>query len=65
MGFEEASKKYSRLVLLVFASIVTGFVYIAPGFLDGVHAKLVIESRSEWMILYMAIIVFYFKEKEE
>ncbi len=64
MGFEEASKKYSRLILLVFASVITAFVYIAPGFLLSENAQLVIESRSEWMILYMAIIVFYFKEKE-
>ncbi len=61
MSFEEASKKYARLLLLVFGSIITGYIFIAPGYLDTEKAKLIIESRNEWMVIYTMIVIFYFK----
>ena len=64
MGFEEASKKYARLLLLIFGSMITCFLYMIPSCLDAEPAKLIVESRSEWMIVYTMIVVFYFKEKE-
>ncbi len=66
MGFEEASKKYSRFALLVIGSVITGFLYIAPVFMDLTResAIVVVESRENWMIIYTMIVVFYFKEKE-
>ncbi len=64
MGFEEASKKYARLVVLIFGSVITAFLFISPGYLNTESAKIIIESRSEWMIVYTMIVVFYFKEKE-
>ena len=65
MGFEEASKKYARLILLIFGSTITCFLYMIPSCLDVEHAKMVEASRSEWMIVYTMIVVFYFKEKED
>ncbi len=66
MGFEEASKKYSRFALLVVGSIITIFLYSAPVFMDlnTASAKVLIESRHEWIIVFVVIINFYFKEKE-
>lgn len=64
MGFEEASKKYARLILLIFASIITGGVFFVPGFIEGESAARVVGVRNEWMIIYTMIVVFYFKEKE-
>ncbi len=66
MGFEEASKKYARLLLLVFGSFITGGLYFTPFLMDlnTESAKVLIESRENWMIIYTMIVVFYFKEKE-
>ncbi len=67
MNFAESSKKYSRLVLLVVGSIITGFLYVAPVFttLGTEAAKVLVESRHEWIIVYVVIINFYFKEKQD
>ena len=66
MGFEEASKKYSRFALLIVGSIITIFLYTAPAFikLGTESANVIIESRHEWIIVFVVIINFYFKEKE-
>lgn len=67
MGFEEASRKYSRFALLIVGSIITGFLYIAPAFMNMAteSAKIVVESRHEWIIVYVVIINFYFKKKDD
>ncbi len=67
MGFEEASKKYSRFALLVVGSVITIFLYSAPVFmkLTTESAKVLVESRHEWIIVFVVIINFYFKEKED
>ncbi len=67
MGFEEASRKYSRFALLIVGSIITGFLYIAPAFLDmsKASAEIVVESRHEWIIVFVVIINFYFKKKDD
>ncbi len=65
MGFEEASKKYARLLLLVFGSIITGFLYMAPAYIEFDRASIIIESRNEWMVIYTMIVIFYFKEQEK
>ncbi len=57
-------KKQGRVLLLVFGSLITMFVFIMPAFLDEVAAKYVVDSRSEWMILYTMIVAFYFKNRE-
>ena len=66
MGFEEASKKYSRFALLVVGSVITAFLYFAPVFitLGTESAEVLVESRHEWLIVFVVIINFYFKEKE-
>lgn len=66
MGFEEASKKYSRFALLIIGSLITAFLYSAPVFmtLSTESAKVLVESRHEWLIVFVVIINFYFKEKE-
>ncbi len=64
MGFEEASKKYARLILLAFGSLITAGVFFIPAFVDGEGATRIIGVRTEWMIIYTMIVVFYFKEKE-
>ena len=67
MGFEEASKKYSRFALLIVGSIITMFLYICPVFinLSIESAKVLIESRHEWIIVFVVIINFYFKDKKD
>ncbi len=64
MGFEEASKKYARLLLMVFGSVITGFIYMAPAYLLPEQGQLIIDSRSEWMVIYTMIVIFYFKDQE-
>ncbi len=67
MGFEEASKKYSRFALLIVGSIIVGFLYIAPVFMDLTKesAKVVTGCRTEFAIIYIVIINFYFKKKDD
>lgn len=67
MGFEEASKKYSRFALLIVGSVITIFLYTAPVFKDLAteSAKVLVESRHEWIIVFVVIINFYFKEKRD
>ncbi len=67
MGFEEASKKYSRFALLIVGSVITIFLYTAPAFitLGTESAKVMVESRHEWIIVFVVIINFYFKEKRD
>ncbi len=67
MGFEEASKKYSRFALLIVGSVITIFLYTAPAYLDlsTESAKVLVESRHEWIIVFVVIINFYFKEKRD
>ncbi len=66
MGFEEASKKYSRLILLLFGSIITCFLFAIPFFITPEQTQHVTDSRHEWMIVYTVMIMFYFnKEKTE
>ncbi len=66
MGFEEASKKYSRFALLIVGSVITGFLYMVPACVDlsTESAKVLVESRHEWVIVFVVIINFYFKENE-
>ncbi len=67
MGFEEASRKYSRFALLIVGSVITGFLYIAPAFMnmDTVSAEVLVESRHQWIIVFVVIINFYFKKKDD
>ncbi len=66
MGFEEASRKYSRFVLLIVGSIIAGFLFIAPVFItDDDSIKAIVDSRTEWAIIYIVIINFYFKKKDD
>ncbi len=64
MTFLEGPKKYSRLVLLVFGSLITGYLYVSPQFIDpnSEAINLVIDSRKEWMVLYTVMIMFYFRD---
>ncbi|MBT5303856.1 MAG: hypothetical protein HOL31_02100 [Candidatus Scalindua sp.] len=66
MGFEEASKKYSRFALLIMGGVITLMLYAAPLYteLSELSAKTLVESRHEWIIVFVVIINFYFKEKE-
>lgn len=61
----DLGKRHGRIMLVVFTSLVTLFEWVSPAFLDVENAKLVVDGRSEWMILYVMIVTFYFKNKEE
>ncbi len=66
MSFEDASKKYSRLILLLFGSLITCFLFAVPFFIEAAQAQNVEDSRHEWMIVYTVMVMFYFnKEKTE
>lgn len=65
MGFETASEKYSRYTLLIFGSIITGFLFIAPGFLDAEAAARVEVGRPTWLPLYTMIVIYFFKKRTD
>ncbi len=65
MSFEDASKKYARLLLLIFGSIITGFIYVSPAFIGEQEAISIIESRNEWMVIFTMIVIFYFRNENK
>ena len=47
-------------------SIIAGFLFIAPVFItDDGSIKAIVDSRTEWAIIYIVIINFYFKKKDD
>ncbi len=67
MSFEEASKKYSRLVLLIFGSLITaGLIFVPLACTLSTEQLTYLENWVDrWIILYTMIVMFYFKEKED
>lgn len=62
---KDFSKKQGRVLLLVFSSIITGFLFIAPSFLEKEAAERTTALIPVWLPLYTMIVIFYFKSAKQ
>ena len=67
MSFAENSKKYARLLLLIFGSLITAGLFFVPICMTLTPEQYAYLENlvDRWLILYTMIIMFYFKERED